>query len=151
MVIIASVNGGCLYCRHQVIIRTNADSKSIDAKMYRCQKNAESKSSLFVNLNMLILKAGPGSLLLTQGIYQVPEYLLALTDFFSQLSFPPPECDQGWPTHGIPLRRRKGRIVSFLQAELCSQFNFNIIYNIITWLRGFLARNCSGCPWRRDV
>ena len=22
---------------------------------------------------------------------------------------------------------------------------------IITWLRGFLARNCSGCPWRRNV
>ena len=22
---------------------------------------------------------------------------------------------------------------------------------IMTWLRGFLARNCSGCPWRQDV
>ena len=24
-------------------------------------------------------------------------------------------------------------------------------FNIITWLRGFLVWNCSGCPWRRDV
>ena len=25
------------------------------------------------------------------------------------------------------------------------------LFEIITWLRGFLERNCSGCPWRRDV
>ena len=26
-----------------------------------------------------------------------------------------------------------------------------LLYSIITWLLGCLARNCSGCPWRRDV
>ena len=25
------------------------------------------------------------------------------------------------------------------------------LQSIITWLRGFLARNCSGCPWRRQA
>ena len=112
-------------------------------------RNCECPVDLWQPGQIVLKKFHPSKI--PEGIYQVPEYLLALTGFFSQLSFPPPECDQGWPTHGIPLRRRKGRIVSFLQAELCSQFNFNIIYNIITWLRGFLARNCSGCPWRRDV